>query len=253
MRCDRARELLGAYVDHELIVGERTWVAAHIESCAGCRYLVGEIKRTSKAIAELGRTPAPTTLTSGVRRRLASAQEQELGRARFVPRRIPSSVWRQATALAACCILSAVLTWWVMTSTGQLHGLQQEIMTAHIRSLLQDSPIQIASSDGHTVKPWFAGRVDFAPEVKDLTAEGFPLLGGRLDYVHQRRIGALVYRRRLHTVNVFMWRAPGAEEVAPTLATRNGYNLLVWTKGGVTYWAVSDLAADELKRLQSLL
>jgi anti-sigma factor RsiW len=253
MRCDRARERLGAYVDQELGSDERASIAAHIESCAGCRELVGEIKRTSTAIAELGRTPAPPTLTSRIRRRLASAQEQDLGRKRFAPQRIPSSVWRQATALAACCILSVVLTWWVMTSTGQLHGLQQEIVVAHIRSLLQDSPIQVASSDGHTVKPWFAGRVDFAPEVKDLTAEGFPLLGGRLDYVHQRRVGALVYRRRLHTVNVFMWRAPGTEEFAPTLATRNGYNLLTWTKGGVTYWAVSDLAADELRRLQSLL
>ena len=175
-----------------------------------------------------------------------------MGRTRFVLRRIPSSLWRQATALAACCALSAVLTWWVVTSTGQLHAVQQEMVVAHIRSLLQDSPIQVASSDSHTVKPWFAGRVDFAPEVKDLTAEGFPLLGGRLDYVNQRRVGALVYRRQLHTVNVFMWRAPGTD-VAPTLAKRNGYNLLVWTKGGVTYCAVSDLASDELKRLQSLM
>src|SRR6185437_9388854 len=127
------------------------------------------------------------------------------------------------------------------------------ILTAHVRSLLQDSPIQVASSDAHTVKPWFTGRVDFAPEVKDLTAEGFPLLGARLDYVHGRRVGALVYRRRLHTVNVFMWGAPGTEDTAPTLATKNGYNLLVWSKGGVTYWAVSDVDARELQRLYSLL
>ncbi len=131
--------------------------------------------------------------------------------------------------------------------------MQQEIITAHIRSLLQDGPIQVASSDSHTVKPWFAGRVDFAPEVKDLTAEGFPLMGGRLDYVHGRRVGGLVYKRRLHTINVFMWRAPGGDDAAPSATTRNGYNFLTWTKAGVIYWAVSDLDGAELKRLQELL
>src|SRR5262245_20734276 len=136
MRCDRARELLGAYIDQELSRVERTSVAAHIECCADCREYVGELKRTSKAIAELGRKPAPRALATGIRRRLASAQEQEMSRTRFVLGHIPSSLWRQATALAACCALSAVLTWWVVTSTGQLHAVQQEMVVAHIRSLL---------------------------------------------------------------------------------------------------------------------
>jgi anti-sigma factor RsiW len=253
MRCDHARELLGAYVDQELSNDEHTSVAAHIHSCVGCSESLGDIKRTSKAIAELGRRPAPRALAPAIRRRLAGAPMQELGGQRLPPWRIPSGLWRQATALAACCVLSVALTWWVMTSTAQMHAVQQEIVVAHIRSLLQDSPIQVASSDSHTVKPWFAGRVDFAPEVNDLTAEGFPLLGGRLDYVNQRRVGTLVYRRRQHIVNVFMWGAPDTEDISPTLATRNGYNLLVWTKGAVTYWAISDVAVDELKRLQRLL
>jgi hypothetical protein len=103
----------------------------------------------------------------------------------------------------------------------------------------------VASSDAHNVKPWFAGRVDFAPDVKDLTVEGFPLLGGRLDYVGERRVGALVYQRRLHIVNVFMWPAPSLDDVAPKLTTKNGYNLLAWSKSGITYWAISDLDALE--------
>jgi anti-sigma factor RsiW len=252
MRCDRARELVGAYVDGELRGDDRAAVAAHIESCAVCMELMGDVKRTSKAIAELGREPAPAALASRIRSRLASAAGEEVGK-RLLPWRLPSRVWREAAALAACSALSVLLTWWVVTSTGQVAQLERQVVEAHVRSLLQDSPIQVASSDSHTVKPWFAGRVDFAPDVKDLTAEGFPLLGGRLDYVHDRRVGALVYQRHLHVVNVFMWRAPGNEEVAPTLGTRNGYNLLTWTKGGVTYWAVSDLDAGELKRLQRLL
>ncbi|MGE5513143.1 MAG: anti-sigma factor family protein [Bacteroidota bacterium] len=254
MRCDRARELIGAYVDEELHGDDRTSVAAHLKSCASCRELMGDIKRTSSALAGLGRESAQPALTSRIRGHLANAAEEHGQSTRWpAPWRIPSGAWRQAAALAACCALSVLLTWSVVTSTEQANLLQQEILAAHIRSLLQDSQIQVASSDAHTVKPWFAGRVDFAPEVKDLAAEGFPLVGGRLDYVHQRRVGALVFRRHAHVVNVFMWRAPGTEDSAPTLVTRNGYNLLGWTKSGVTYWAVSDLDAGELKRLQSLL
>ena len=252
MRCDQAYELIGAYLDEELSGGDRTSVADHIEFCAGCRVLISDIKRTGKAIAELGRKPAPPTLASQIRSLLAK-EEQEHAVKRVVCWRMPPNIWRQAAALAACCLLSVALTWGVMTSRGAVDQLQQEIVAAHIRSLLQDSPIQVASSDSHTVKPWFAGKVDFAPEVNDLTAAGFRLLGGRLDYVHQRRVGVLVYRRRLHTVNVFMWRAPGADDAAPTLANRNGHNLLAWAKSGITYWAVSDLDAAELRRLQRLL
>ena len=253
MRCDQARELIGAYVDGELSGEDRAAVAGHVETCGGCRLLVGEIKRTSKAIAQLGRELPSAALATRIRSRLAGAADDQQGGKRLIRWHIPSRMWQQAAALAACCALSVLLTWWVMTSTEQADRLQQEILAAHIRSLQQDSPIQVASSDSHTVKPWFAGRVDFAPEVKDLTAEGFPLLGGRLDYVHQRRVGALVYRRRLHTVNVFMWRARESEDVAPKAATKNGYNLLVWSRGGVTYWAVSDLDAAELQHLQGLL
>jgi anti-sigma factor RsiW len=160
---------------------------------------------------------------------------------------------RQAAALIAACALSALLTWWMLAAGGRSERLQQELLAAHVRSLLQDSPIQIASSDQHTVKPWFAGRVDFAPEVKDLTGEGFPLLGGRLDYVRDRRVGVLVYRRRAHVINVFMWPSGSNEATAPSLVTRNGYNLLAFDKGGISYWAVSDLEAGELRRLASLL
>jgi anti-sigma factor RsiW len=254
MRCDRARNLINPFVDAELGGESRKAVAAHIEACADCAALVTDIQHMSKAIAEVGRELAPKSLALRVRCTLASALEEQ-GRAkkRLVRWRAPSGIVRQAGMLAASCVLSVLLTWWFMTSTGQANRLEQELLTAHVRSLLQDSPIQVASSDTHTVKPWFAGRVDFAPDVKDLTAEGFPLLGGRLDYVGERQVGALVYRRRLHFVNVFMWTAPGLDDVPPKLRTKSGYNLLSWSKTGVTYWAISDLDAHELERLQSLL
>ena len=145
------------------------------------------------------------------------------------------------------------MTYGVTTWSGAHTRLDGDIVSAHVRSLLQESPIQIASSDSHTVKPWFNGRIDFAPDFKDLAAEGFPLLGGRLDYIGERRVGAIVYRRRLHVVNVFMWPAPTAEAKPPRMETAKGYNLLSWSRNGVTYWAVSDLNSGELSQLQSLM
>ena len=122
---------------------------------------------------------------------------------------------------------------------------------------MQDSLVQIASSDRHVVKPWFAGRVDFAPTVTDLAAQGFPLIGARLDYVGDRRVGALVYKRRNHIVSVFMWAASTDEPATPTTEAsyhnRNGHNMLTWTKDRVLYWAVSDLNREELEELQRLL
>ena len=132
-------------------------------------------------------------------------------------------------------------------------GLEREVVAAHVRSLLQERSIQIASSDSHTVKPWFAGRVDFAPAVKDLTAQGFPLSGGRLDVIGDHRVAVLVYMRRQHAINVFMWPATGLEDAGPKLVVLLGYNVLTWTAGGLGYWAVSDLNAAELKELQKLL
>jgi anti-sigma factor RsiW len=195
MRCDRALELISPFVDGELREEDRQAVAAHIEACADCAALAVDIRRMSKAIAEVGREPAPKALFLRVRSTLASAaRDRERGKKWFALWRVPSGIVRQAGMLAASCALSVLLTWSFMTSTGRANRLEQELLTAHIRSLLQDSPIQVASSDSHNVKPWFAGRVDFAP----------------------------------------------------------GYNLLAWSKTGVTYCAISDLDALELERLQRL-
>jgi anti-sigma factor RsiW len=247
MRCEQARELIGAHVDRELNSSDAAAVAAHIEDCPRCKDLMRDIRHISAAIGKLGREPAPPQLVERVRSSLAGIAEQQEAR-----RRIPWGILRQAAQLAAACAFGVLLTWWVLASGGQTDRLEGEILSAHVRSLLQDSPIQVASSDTHAVKPWFAGRVNFSPDVKDLSAEGFPLLGARLDYVAERRVGVLVYRRRLHIINVFMWPA-SAPATPPKLATKNGYHLLAWNTGAISYWAVSDLEAGELRRLQSLL
>jgi anti-sigma factor RsiW len=230
-------------------------VAAHLGGCAACSALEEELQRLSRQVAALGREPVPEGLAADVRRRIAGdAAEAPApryggllgvlgGRSRLA----------QAAALLIACIVTAGATAYVMARLDRRAALERDVFAAHVRSLLQDSPTQVASSDTHTVKPWFAGRLDFAPTVRDLAAEGFPLVGARLDYIGERRVAALVYRRRLHVVNVFVWPSPDAADSPPRALTERGYNLLTWARGGVAYWAISDLGMDELRQLQSLL
>ncbi len=262
MQCERARDLLGAYRDAELSSDERRSVEQHLKSCQACSDILADDERIGRSLQRLGRTQPPPALGARVRAGLERIEEEV---AASVPanagaRAARPSGWssrriaRIAAALAACCVLSALTTWWVMTSAGQgIDRIEHDVASAHIRSLLQDQPVQVSSSDQHTVRPWFAGRADFAPDVKDLTPDGFPLIGGRLDYIAERRVAAAVYKRRLHIINVFMWPSVATADRAPQIATRNGYNLLSWSRNGMAYWAASDLNAEELRHLQRLL
>jgi anti-sigma factor RsiW len=149
--------------------------------------------------------------------------------------------------------LSSLVSWQLGESRGRYATLERDIVSAHARSLLQESPVQVASSQSHTVKPWFNGRIEFAPSVKDLTDRGYPLVGGRVDFVGGQRVAALVYKRRLHVINVFIWPSTGDATPGPMPTAVQGYNALAWSAGGLSYWAISDLNARELAELQGLL
>jgi anti-sigma factor RsiW len=126
----------------------------------------------------------------------------------------------------------------------------RDVVTAHVRSLMGETHLNdVISSDQHTVKPWFTGKLDFAPPVQDLTEKGYSLAGGRLDYVNGRAVAALTYRLRQHVVNVFIWPAAGQRDSAPAGTSRQGYSLLHWVRGGMSYWAVSDAAPGQLTGL----
>jgi anti-sigma factor RsiW len=260
MRCDDARERVGPLLDGELANDERRALMAHAAGCPDCARYRDELQRLRSRLAP-AREAAPQMLLDRVRAGLAveasaqdaspiapRAREGWPGVSRLRRRLQPYA--RQAAAVLVACVVSISGTWWWVHSADLRHALARDVLAAHIRALLQDNVVQIASLDTHTVKPWFAGRLEFAPVVKDLSAEGFQLVGGRLDYVGGRRVAALVYRRRLHQVSVFVWPAEGD---APSGARLDGYNLVSWQRAGMTFWAVSDLNEGELRELQALL
>jgi anti-sigma factor RsiW len=156
-------------------------------------------------------------------------------------------------ALAASLALVAVGSWQLATARANAALLTQTVLESHIRSLIGEHLTDVVSSDLHTVKPWFNGRLDFSPPVYDFAGRGYPLLGGRLEYVGERKVAALVYGRRKHVINVFLWPADAGMAQGPPAATRHGYHLLHWNGPDFTYWVVSDLGTTELQEFAGLL
>ena len=189
---------------------------------------------------------APDALRESLRASLSQAARADRG-----PRLV------RTFGFAAAFATVALVSWNVALMTAQLSTddlRAREIVTAHVRSLMGAGHLNdVASTDQHTVKPWFAGKLDFAPPVHDLANAGFALTGGRLDYVDGRAVAALTYRSRQHVVNLFVWPAAGARDVEPVALARQGYSILHWTRGGMEYWAVADMAGAQLAPLAEAL
>lgn len=262
MRCEQARDRIGMLVDGELQANERKAMMAHAGTCPECAHYRDELTQLRRHLQHV-REPAPAKLLDRVSAALA-VEASEGGTEAVQPprsggRSIADRLFRglapylrqAAVILLACAISIAGTSWWMHRTDGEA-ALSRDVLAAHVRSLLQDNPVQVASLDTHTVKPWFAGRLEYSPVVKDLSTEGFQLVGGRLDYVDGQRVAALVYKRRLHQISVFVWPS-GNRAMAPYFGKHDGFNLLGWNKGGMSYWAVSDLSEGELRELQALL
>jgi anti-sigma factor RsiW len=244
------KTVLHGYADGELDLVRSLDVERHLEGCAACSaslQLVRELRQSLGDGSLYHRAPA------GLWRRVRTALP-------FAPRPRSVVAGRAAglLAVAASLALVAFLTWTLLRHGASRPAedlLAQEVVSSHVRSLLvgQDPRVDVASSDRHEVKPWFNGRVPFAPIVPDLEAEGYPLVGGRLDYLDNRKVVALVYKHRKHPINLFTWPAEGAIDEPPRVQTRLGFQLVHWTKDGMTYWAVSDLNAGEMLAFADLV
>lgn len=249
MRCDRVRELLGRERDGECAAGESAAIGRHLEVCPQCAAEARDLERIGALLAS-ARVPPPAGFDARLLATIAAVEQADP----ITPAKLRAPRWWPAAAmLIATAGLSALITWVAATSWGHAQALGRDAVNAHIRSLLTERSIQIASADPHTVKPWFAGRIEVAPSIRDLASEGFPLVGGRLDLVGEKRVGVAVYKRRLHTIDVFMWAGEMAAGGKPEISSQRGYNIIAWSKAGVTYWAVSDLNAGELLQLHGLL
>lgn len=247
MRCEEAQPLMDSYLDGELDLVRNLEIERHLETCPECAPIGQSALDLRSAIREeVPYFRASRTLRQGVR---AIARDQ--GRTR-APRASVAS-WRWMGAAAAIVLVLGVVGSrnWLGPSHGELLG--QEIVAGHVRSLMANHLADVASGDQHTVKPWFDGKLDFAPPVVDLTQEGFPLVGGRLDYLDGHSAAALVYQRRLHYINLFVWPSASEQNTEPVRQFREGYNIFQWNRGGMTFWAVSDLANDEMATFSALL
>jgi anti-sigma factor RsiW len=241
--------LVQAELDGELDAAQAAALAAHRGECPVCQAAVIQLARARALIGEGLYEPMPEDLRARILSQIAAAapvhRPLDWVRARgFAP-----SFWRRwwisATSFgvgAACAAAIALLVF-----APGVNSLTEQVVAGHIRSLQPGHLEDVPSSDRHTVKPWFDGRIDFAPPVKDLAAVGFPLKGGRLDYLGGRPVAALVYQRDKHVINLFVWPTTARAEGLPEAPDHQGYNIVHWTANSMALWAVSDLEASQLR------
>jgi anti-sigma factor RsiW len=241
---------LGAFADGQLEGTTRQWWDEHIRTCVRCRDEVGRIRTLGAALRSSLPTSEPSSALRDSIRQIIRAPAAFEGERR--PRRwTPGRAW--ASGIAAMLLVGAGF------GLGRLAGPQgngedtvAQVVDAHLRALQVDHLVDVVSTDHHVVKPWFAGKLDFSPPVPDLAADGFPMLGGRTEYLDGRAVAALVYERGPHRVNLFTWPAASAGacgQAAPTV--RLGLNVVHGRTGGMEFWAVSDLNPGELRQFAS--
>jgi anti-sigma factor RsiW len=228
-------------------VRESAGMREHIGGCSVCANQYGRLEQIRSDIRiHVGRYEPPADLEQRVRavlRKTAGEKRQ--------------SVWRLPNwmAVAASVLLLVSIGWNValLRSHNSANDLlAQEVLSSHLRSLIGAHLVDIPSSDQHTVKPWFNGKLNFSPDVRDFARQGFPLIGGRIEYIDDQPVAALIYQRRQHLINLFMWPAASSSSSGYSAMKKRGYNLVSWTQGGMTCWLVSDVQTSELEQLAQL-
>jgi anti-sigma factor RsiW len=235
MECREIRQLLTGYADGEVGIPQAVEVERHMQNCPGCR-AEHATQVTLRAAIKRDMTyfQAPDQLAKRIRAALPRAATAESSRSNWYWNRLNLGM-----ALASFVAIAWSVGLYLSVPSAS-DRLAEEAVVGHVRSLLSEHPVDVESSDRHTVKPWFAGKLDFAPVVYDLTAEGFSLIGGRLDYLDHRTVAALVYRYRQHVISLFISPAKSDRPISSSTLTWQGYHLAYWKVGDMDCWAVSD-------------
>ncbi len=248
MSCPEQIPLIESYFDGELDLIRSLEIEKHIASCASCAQHVNHLQglRATLHAAHLSE-PAPAHL-----REWARSLQEPLQKKTRVWNGVLFRRWMPIGVLAA--VTATVFVSLPLLGPSRAEYRQaDEIVSAHVRALMASHLTDVTSTDQHTVKPWFNGKLDFAPWVRDLSEFGFPLKGGRLEYISHRPAAALVYQRHQHIINLILWPMSEDRDRAQKTISRRGYNLAHWTRSGMTYWAISDLNSQELQQFAQII
>ena len=238
MACEQSLHVQ-AYLDGELDAADALKVERHLESCAECQALAADHAEMKAALAGASYHRADAALRAKISRAL-DAQSK--------PARRRSGFWLGAGSGAGAVVIAAVIAFFLLLPA---NALVNDLAEAHLRSLMGNHLIDVASSDRHTVKPWFAGHADVSPPARDFAADGFTLVGGRADYVHGARAAVVVYRHGAHVINLFAWADHGGG--LPRGGMRDGYRMLFWKQDDLDFAAVSDITQSELDAFAALV
>jgi anti-sigma factor RsiW len=253
--CDLTQRFVPGYMDGELDLVRTIEIETHLKACSACTQ---ELEDQQGVRAVLRRSSlvyvAPAVLRDRIQSSLrvssVAIEVQDTGI------KWPSlRVWQWAGAVAVLTLFC--LSGWQLTAPLRAPSndrrIAAEVLSSHVRSLEADHLMDVVSTDQHTVKPWFDSKLDFSPPVEDLASDGFPLVGGRLDYLEGREVAALIYQRRNHFINVFVWPTATGSDSTQSIESRQGYNIVRWSRGGFQCWAVSDIGASDLAGFVRLL
>jgi len=250
MNCAEAEVLIQALIDEELDAGHAREVEMHAATCPACADKLSGLRAMRAAMVQAGLTEtAPALLRSRIEAALSVPPRRDTGSfaswfgSGRASRRTFFGGFAAGAALSAAVAASLVLT----LGHDEEKTIEGEIVSAHLRSLQAGHLTDVETSDRHTVKPWFNGKLDVAPPVVDLTAQGFTLIGGRLDYINGEAAAAIVYRRRNHLINLFIARRVSGRAGGERIDTIRGFNVQNWAEGGLEFWSVSDINVDELR------
>lgn len=246
MDCETARQLTSAHLDNELTVSESLEMERHLRICPECRAQLQGLQALSEAMKKHAIYFAPR---AGLEERISAAVAQETLSTRNPNTRSgwwKWSGWQLGLSFAFIVLIFSNLFLYRAIPNSE-ERVANDAIASHVRSLMTAHSIDVVSSDQHTVKPWFNGKVDFSPPVNDFSAQGFPLIGGRVDYVAGRPVAVAVYRRRQHPIDLYVWPAGGSPDNSVKNLSQQGYNIVHWTRGGMIFWAVSDVANTDLK------